>query len=78
MAGLRLVVPIRGVVRRYKYLFLHAPLIGAAIADTKWFNPSLYVIENEWRGGNVGRDLDFSERLLDTIGYREIRECPLD
>lgn len=74
----RLVVPIRGVVGRYKYLSIHEPMIGAAIADTKWFNPNLYVITNEWKRADVERD-PFSDTIFERIkNEREINECPVE
>lgn len=75
----RLAIPIRGVVRRYKYQSMHEQLIGAVIADTKWFTPRLYKIGNEWRGGNVGQDRGFSNKVFDMVDReREIMECPIE
>jgi hypothetical protein len=74
----RILVPIRGIIRRYKYPSIDTQFIGAAVADTNWFNPGFYRIETEWRGGNVERDQELSERIFKKIEREnEIRECPV-
>lgn len=74
-----LVVPMKGIVGRYQYQSGDDAQIGAAIADTKWFDPKLYKIETEWQGGNVGRDQDFKGRIFQTIkNDSKIVKCPIE
>lgn len=73
----RILVPIRGIIRRYKYMSIDTQFIGAAIADTKWFDPEFYKIETEWRGGNVKGDRYFSEKIFKKFD-NEIRKCPIE
>jgi hypothetical protein len=74
----KILVPIRGIIRRYKYPSIETQFIGAAIADIKWFHPGSYKIETEWRGGNVEGDREFSDRIFKEIeSENEIRECPI-
>ena len=76
----KLTVPIQGVIGLYQFQSSHDDaIIGAAIADTKWFDPRLYKIETEWQGGNIGRDWDFSERSFKTINKSsKIIKCPIE
>ncbi len=73
----KILVPIRGIIRRYKYMSTGTQFIGAVIADTKWFDPEFYKIETEWRGGNAEGDRDFSERIFKKFDS-EMRECPIE
>lgn len=76
----RLIVPVKGIIGRYQYQSSDSDaVIGAAIADTRWFNPKLYKAEIEWHGGNVGRDRDFSERVFETLEKDKIIvNCPIE
>jgi len=75
----KLIVPMKGILGRYEDQSSHYAQIGAAIADTKWFDPKLYKIEPEWQGGNVGRDQDLKERLFEKIkNARKIVKCPIE
>jgi hypothetical protein len=79
VVGPTLIVPIKGVIGRYKIDSGDYQAIGAAIADTQWFNPKYYKVETEWQGGNASRDQAFSERLFKTIDNdRRIMKCPIE
>ncbi len=74
-----LIVPMKGIIGRYQYQSSDDAQIGAAIADTRWFDPKLYKTETEWQGGNVGRDQDFKERVFETIkNDSKIVKCPIE
>ena len=72
-------VAIQGVIRRYRSRREYAPLIGGAISDTRWFDPRMYRLETEWRGGNTGRDRSWEDRVIEEIDdARAVQECPVE
>jgi len=72
------VVPIRGIIGRYKYQSGHNTGISAAIADTKWFDPRVYKVETLWPGDSAGRGRDIPSMIFEPIDRdTEIRRCPI-
>jgi hypothetical protein len=70
------IVPIRGIVGRYQYERGNDPIIGAAIADTRWFDPKLWKKETEWQINEDNRDQNPKERLF--RNNNEITKCPIE
>lgn len=72
------VVPIKGIIGRYRYTSSQEAIMGAAIANTKWFNPRLYKLDIEWQRSHANPDLDSSERLWGIVdNERGISDCPV-
>ncbi len=72
-------VPIKGTIGRYK---IRDPelTMGAAIANTNWFNSRLYKLDVEWERNHSNRDLASIERAWSTIDIeyeRRISDCPV-
>lgn len=73
-------VPIKGTIGRYKYIRDSEWIMGAAIADTNWFNPRFYKLDVEWKRNHSNRDLASIERAWDTIDIENetrISDCPV-
>ena len=73
------VVPIKGVIGRYKIDSGDYIAIGAAIADAQWFNPQFYKAETVWQGRSTNKDRSFVETQLENIdNKRRIMQCPIE
>jgi len=63
----KIVVPIKGIIGQYRYSSSRETVImGAAIANTEWFNPRLYKLDIDWKRNHTNRDLAAIERAWGT------------
>lgn len=73
-------VPIKGTIGRYKYIRDPKLIMGAAIANTNWFNPRLYKLDVEWKRNHSNQDLASIERAWSTIDIENetrVSGCPV-
>ena len=75
----RVFVPIKGIIGQYRYSSSRKPvMMGAAIANTEWFNPRLYRLDVEWNRSRSNRDLSSIERARTDIETEaRISGCPV-
>jgi len=67
-------VPIKGIIGRYRYSSNSETIImGAALANTEWFNPQLYNLDVDWERSYTNRD---SAAIESAWGMEEVENEP--